>query len=154
MMYTKDGMICNFGQIKQLLPNVMFGEAALPSMGWLPYVPPPPPAPSAEELEKRLIDGIVAATQSRLDSFAKTRNYDGILSACTYATSSIPKFAEEGQYAVNARDTTWATLYSYMAEVKAGTKPVPSGFSDVEPILPALYWPGEEPPTVPDEPGV
>lgn len=84
---------------------------------------------------------IVQQTQNRLDDFARTRNYDGILSACTYATSSVPKFQAEGQYAVNARDNTWATLYTLMAEVQAGTRPMPTGFADVEPLLPALAWP-------------
>lgn len=84
---------------------------------------------------------IVNATQQRLDDFARTRNYDGILSACTYATSTIPKFAAEGQYAVQARDATWAALYQFMADVQAGTQPVPSGVEDVEPLLPALAWP-------------
>lgn len=84
---------------------------------------------------------IVAATQARLDDFAKTKNYDGILSACTYATSSVPKFAAEGQYAVSARDATWAKLYEMLAEVKAGTRPMPAGFSDIEGDLPALEWP-------------
>lgn len=84
---------------------------------------------------------IVAATQARLDSFAQTRNYDSILSACTYASSGIPKFAAEGQCAVNARDATWAALYTLMGEVQAGTRPMPTGYSEVEPLLPALAWP-------------
>lgn len=84
---------------------------------------------------------IVAATQSRLDTFAQTRNYDGILSACTYATSSVPKFAAEGQYCVDARDATWATLYTIMGEVLAQTRPMPESFADVAPLLPALAWP-------------
>lgn len=84
---------------------------------------------------------VVAATQQRLDAFARTRNYDGILSACTYATSSVPKFASEGQYAVNARDATWAALYQIMAEVQQGTRPMPSGFADIEADLPAMEWP-------------
>jgi hypothetical protein len=84
---------------------------------------------------------IVAATQKRLDDFARTRNYDGILSACTYATSTVPKFAAEGQYCVNARDNTWATLYAILGEVQAGTRPVPSGYADIEGDLPALEWP-------------
>jgi hypothetical protein len=83
---------------------------------------------------------VVQATQARLDNFARTRNYDGILSACTYATSSVPTFAAEGQYAVNARDITWAALYTFMGEVMAGTKPMPTGFADVEVLLPALVW--------------
>lgn len=84
---------------------------------------------------------IVTATQIRLDEFAQTRNYDGILSACTYATSSVPKFASEGQYCVDARDATWATLYTIMGEVLAGTRAMPAGFADVSPLLPALVWP-------------
>lgn len=88
-----------------------------------------------------LQQAIVAATQQRLDDFARTRNYDGILSACTYATSAVPKFAAEGQYAVQARDATWAALYQFMADVQAGTQPVPTGFEDVEPLLPVMAWP-------------
>lgn len=84
---------------------------------------------------------IVTNTQKRLDDFARTRNYDNILSACTYATSTVPKFAAEGQYCVNARDSTWATLYQVMAEVQAGTRPMPSGYADIEPLLPVLEWP-------------
>lgn len=99
---------------------------------------------SAEEIAQQqlaLQDAIVAETQRRLDDFARTRNYDGILSACTYATSAVPKFAAEGQYAVQARDATWAALYQFMADVQAGTQPVPSGFEDVGPLLPSLAWP-------------
>ncbi|MDD2711281.1 MAG: hypothetical protein PHU77_00035 [Simplicispira sp.] len=88
-----------------------------------------------------LQEQVVAATQTRLDDFARTRNYDGILSACTYATSTVPKFAAEGQYAVQARDATWAALYGLLEEVQAGTRPVPAGFGDVEPLLPAMEWP-------------
>lgn len=84
---------------------------------------------------------IVQQTQARLDTFARTRGYDGILSACTYAASGVPKFANEGQYAVSARDTTWGTLYALMVSVRAGTAPMPTGFADVEPLLPVLAWP-------------
>jgi hypothetical protein len=88
-----------------------------------------------------LQEAIVAATQARLDDFAQTRNYDSILSACTYTGSEKPKFAAEGQYAKDARDDTWAALYAILAEVQAGTRPMPTGFEDVEPDLPILAWP-------------
>lgn len=99
---------------------------------------------TAEEIAQRLQamqDSIVADTQDRLDTFAQTRGYDGILSACTYATSPTPKFAAEGQYCVVARDNTWATLYQILADVEAGTRPMPGGFEDIEPDLPVLAWP-------------
>lgn len=95
------------------------------------------PQPTPEEVTKIIVN----ATQLRLDDFAKTRNYDGILSLCTYATSTVPKFQTEGQYGVTARDDTWAKLYEIMAEVEAGTRPMPEGYSDIEPELPLLKWP-------------
>jgi hypothetical protein len=88
-----------------------------------------------------LQESIVKQTQDRLDTFAKTRNYDGILSAATYATSTVPKFQQEGQYAVVARDQTWATLYEILAEVQTGTRPAPTSYADIEPELPVLAWP-------------
>lgn len=99
---------------------------------------------TADELQSAALAlqaDIVAQTQARLDDFARTRNYDGILSACTYATSSVPKFQAEGQYAVTARDDTWATLYTLMDDVHAGNWQMPTSFADVEPILPQLTWP-------------
>lgn len=86
------------------------------------------------------IKQVTDATQARLDTFARTRNYDGILSACTYASSQVTKFASEGQYCVNARDNTWATLYTLMGEVEAGTRPMPSSVEDVMSLLPELTW--------------
>lgn len=87
------------------------------------------------------INEVVGATQSRLDAFSKTRNYDGILSACTYATSSVPKSQTEGQYCVNARDATWAALYTIFDEVQAGQRPMPGSVEDVMALLPPLEWP-------------
>jgi len=94
---------------------------------------------SPEELQAE----IVQATQQRLDDFAKTRNYDGILSLCTYATDPDPKFRAEGQYGVESRSATWSRLYSILAEVEAGTRPMPTGYADIEPELPALAWPAQ-----------
>lgn len=87
---------------------------------------------------------IVDAAQERLDDFARTRNYEGILSACSYATSAVPTFQVEGQYCAAVRDATWAKLYEMLAEVQAGTRPIPSSFADVVDDLPPLEWPPTE----------
>lgn len=84
---------------------------------------------------------IVQAAQQRLDDFARTRNYDDIKSACDYAGCSVQKFSIEGQYCKDKRAETWAKLYEILAEVEAGTRPIPTGFADVEPDLPGLVWP-------------
>lgn len=86
-----------------------------------------------------------AQIQASLDAFARTRNYDGILSACTYATSSVPKFASEAARCVNLRDQTWAAAYQVMADVQEGTTPMPETFQDIQGFLPALTW--DEPQT-------
>lgn len=79
--------------------------------------------------------------QERLDSFAKTRGYDGIMSACTYATSTNARFAAEGQYCVEARDATWAKLYQILEEVQAGSRLTPNNYEELEAELPNLSWP-------------
>jgi hypothetical protein len=91
--------------------------------------------------ERKLKASIIDSTQKRLDSFAQTRGYDGILSACTYANDEVQQFAVEGHYCVASRGATWAKLYEIMAEVEAGTRPVPSSYAEIEPELPALVWP-------------
>jgi hypothetical protein len=95
------------------------------------------PAKAPEQIQAE----ILTATQRRLDEFARTRNYDGILSAATYATSTVERFAAEGQRAVEMRDQTWATLYQMLADVQAGTRPMPTAYGDIEPDLPSLEWP-------------
>lgn len=100
-------------------------------------VPQPPEAPI------NIKEEIVRRTQLRLDDFAKTRNYDGILSACTYATSSIAKFRIEGEYTVTVRDLTWSTLYQILADVESGDRHVPTSYEEIEVELPVLEWPAQ-----------
>lgn len=85
--------------------------------------------------------GIVAAVQRRLDDFARTRNYDSMLSLCTYASSANVRFSREGQYGVQARDSTWARLYEVMDEVQTGARTMPITIDDIEQELPVLEWP-------------
>jgi hypothetical protein len=94
----------------------------------------PEPEPEPKQDPDRLFIG---ATQERLDRFAGTRGYEGILSACTYVTSTVPKFAAEAQYCVEARDATWVAAYEMLDEVKAGTLSP----EDALAALPALQWP-------------
>lgn len=119
------------------LPFSVVGDGNVQDASPDDFPPMPPPARPADEVQAE----IVAATQARLDTFAKTRGYDGILSACTYATSPTAKFAAEGQYCVAQRDATWAKLYEMLAEVEAGTRPMPGRYEDVEAELPVLAWP-------------
>jgi hypothetical protein len=53
----------------------------------------------------------------------------------------VLRFSTEGTYCRDARALTWEALYTMLAEVQAGTRPMPSGFADVVSELPALAWP-------------
>ena len=97
-------------------------------------LPVDPPTP------EQIVAQYTAVVQKRLDDFARTRGYDGILSACTYATSIVPKFEAEGQYAVEARDATWAKCYEVLAAVEAGSRPMPT-LDELLAELPVLTWP-------------
>lgn len=89
---------------------------------------------------EKLLDTYTAAIQAHLDTFARTRNYDGILSATTYATSAVLKFHAEGQYAVEARDATWAKAYEIMDAIMSGQRTMPT-LEEVIAELPRLTWP-------------
>jgi len=97
---------------------------------------PPPPEPTPEQIQARFSTAI----QARLDAFARTRLYDGILSACTYTASTDPKFAAEGQRCVELRDRTWAAAHNILNAVLTGNRSVPT-IEEVFAELPALNWP-------------
>jgi len=115
--------------------DVETGEMADP--GEFEFVPPP-----ESGLEAR-VAAYTTAVQDRLDRFAQTRGYDGIMSACTYVTSDVPSFRAEAVYCVTARDNTWATCYQIMNEALAGQRPIPALDALFE-LLPALMWPEGE----------
>ena len=132
--------------IKQLMPNVSF-----------------PQEPSAEDLlsvgvtttevedvvveeeapieyvptQADIIAGYTQQVQSYLDTTAQTRGYDGILSLCTYVTSTNTTFAKEGQIGVVWRDAVWSKCYEILAEVQAGTREAPT---DIIGELPIINW--------------
>lgn len=81
-----------------------------------------------------------AVVQKRLDEWARERGYESILSLCTYATSTVPKFQAEGQRGVEVRDACWAFGYSLLAQVEAGQAVVPSE-DELLQMLPSMEWP-------------
>lgn len=91
----------------------------------------------------RIQQEVIQKTQELLDNFARTRNYDNILSACTYAVSSVPKFKAEGTYCTIIRDQIWTKLYDILADVQNGLRPLPESFEEILPELPDLKWPDE-----------
>lgn len=95
-----------------------------------------PHIPSADEIKQTMIDAI----QKHLDTTAKTRGYDGILSLASYAVSAHPPFAAEGRAGANWRDAVWGYGYQVLAAVQAGTRTVPTPEALIA-ELPLMVWP-------------
>ena len=144
----EDGIVTNLVEATAKFAKSQ-GWVACPEagIGWTwdgeQFLPPEPAASSPDQIRAE----IVQATQTRLDAFAQERNYDGILSACSYATSTVPNFQAEGQYCVQARDATWAALYAILAQIQAGARPLPQSYAELEAELPILAWPDAAPST-------
>lgn len=76
---------------------------------------------------------------ARLDAFARTRRYESILSAVTYATDPDPEFSIEGLRALNLRSEYWRKIWDTLEAVKANLIPMPATIDDIT-NLPALTW--------------
>jgi len=87
-----------------------------------------------------LIAAVHVAVQNLLDIKARERDYDGILSLCSYAASSHPRFGPEGRAGVVWRDNAWSTYYAIMDEVSEGLRPTPT-VSEVLAEIPEFEWP-------------
>ena len=82
----------------------------------------------------------IQLTQQMMDEKVKERQYDGILSACSYATSSIPKFAKEAGVCVVWRDAVWSKCHELLSAIKSGEMEVLSEDNWLS-MLPTLNWP-------------
>jgi len=94
------------------------------------------PATVAAVLTKRM----TAAIQKHLDTRAQERNYDGIMSAASYATSVHPKFGPEGVAYRDWRDACWDYGYQVLADVQAGLRQIPTAETLIA-ELPSLTLP-------------
>jgi hypothetical protein len=73
-----------------------------------------------------LVRQITEYVQEHLDAAARDKGYDSILSACSYVSSTVPKFAAEALVYVALRDAAWSTCYAILADVQSGNRPMPT----------------------------
>lgn len=100
---------------------------------------------SAEEQQARdLIAAkaqLAAAVQEHLDSSARSRGYDDIKSAVTYAEEpAVGQFQAEGRALRAWRSRVWEHCYSVSALVEAGNRSMPTG-AELIAELPVLNLP-------------
>lgn len=123
------------------LINTSGSGTFVPPIQSIPVGVPPDSVLVGEVATPEMIkDSIIKAAQHSLDDFAKQKGYDSLLSATSYANSSIPSFMEDAKRAILLRDQTWAKLYEIMDEVKNGTRPMPESFETIKSELPDLRW--------------
>lgn len=132
LQYSADnGEACIIGECAYDATHIIDGEP-------ITIVPEPPePIPPTEA---EIVAALTRAVQNHLDTTARQRNYDGILSLCSYATSLDPTFKAEGQTGVEWRDACWRISYQIMAEVQAGTRAIPTA-EELVGSLPVMAWP-------------
>lgn len=101
------------------------------------------PEPVDEVAPEQISAALTKAVQAHLDAAAKARGYDGILSAASYAGDPHPPFSTEGVAYRDWRGAVWSTCYAIMADVQAGSRPVPTA-AELIADLPALTFPSGE----------
>ncbi|SAK95943.1 hypothetical protein AWB76_07224 [Caballeronia temeraria] len=90
---------------------------------------------AAAHFEQLVLVGVV---QSIMDAKAQSYHYDNLTTAVTYADEpAVPKFQQEGQAFRAWRSQVWATAYSILADVQAGSRTFPT-VSEVPGLLPAF----------------
>ena len=98
------------------------------------YVPPAPP--SIEE-QIAVFD---AALVAHLDATARERRYDNRVTCALRAGYPGP-FQAEGIAFASWMDQCNALAYQLLAEVVAGTRPLPSSPQALIDLMPAMVWP-------------
>lgn len=68
------------------------------------------------------------------------RNYDSIISACTYDNSTVEKFKLESLACIAWRDAIWSYCYQELDKIKSNTRQIPS-IQEFINELPELVWP-------------
>ena len=79
------------------------------------------------------------AVQQHLDTTAQSRGYDNMMSACSYAAGSHPKFSVEGRDCIAWRSAVWEKSYEILTAVKNKTRPLPT-IEEVIAELPPMVW--------------
>lgn len=100
--------------------------------------------PTSAELKEQAFENaklyLTAEVQKYLDTLARSRGYDSMLSLCTYYGSTNASFAAEGVAGCTLRDRSWEVLYGIFSEVSVGHRTMPS-VQEVLDELPAPEWP-------------
>lgn len=98
------------------------------------------PQPSPDALREVMITEFETAVQNLLDSTARARGYDHIISLCSYAGDPNPRWDAEGQAGRVWRSAVWQSCAETLSAVLSGTREAPTKDELIE-SLPKIVWP-------------
>jgi hypothetical protein len=85
----------------------------------------------------QIITNYESAAQIRLDSVAQSWGYDSLVSAASYASSTVAQYKADALSLIAWRDAVWQKAYEIELSVKAGTQTMPATPADFVALLPA-----------------
>lgn len=77
------------------------------------------------------------ALQEALDAFAQSWGYDSIVSAASYAASTVQKFKDEANALIGWRDAVWTWAATEEAAIEGGTATLPATPAAFVTLMPA-----------------
>ena len=75
-----------------------------------------------------------------LDDLAKERQYDNIVSAISYANSTVESYRNEAVHCMTVRDSVWKAWSDFLNEIENQNKPIPTTYIEVFSLLPSISW--------------
>lgn len=78
------------------------------------------------------------AVTNYMNKVVASKNYDSVLSACSYAAFDNP-FQQDGMKAIEWRSNVWTKCYQILDMVKSGQRPIPTE-QELLSELPKLEW--------------
>lgn len=145
-------------------------NAELAAQGWYPFVPSAQPSfnPATQRVERSLrfainvvneVWTVVALTDAEkmdylrqqrailksfldryMDSQVAPKDYDSVLTACTWINASTPEWANDARAASAFREECFKRAYQIEADVLAGLRPVPTE-AEFQAEMPVLWAP-------------
>ena len=93
--------------------------------------------PGAVSVLFSLASGIVT---KQLDEFAKTKDYDNIVSLCSYVDDPDPNLDKEGRRGRFLRSQAWTSIRTYQNKVLTGELPIPRNEKELLACVPEFTW--------------
>jgi hypothetical protein len=80
----------------------------------------------APETPEQIIKRLESALDAHLDSVAQSYRYESIRTMVTYALSTNPQFASEGNAGLQLRDAVYTRGIEIISEVQVGQREIPT----------------------------